>query len=85
MEEFDSIARKSIYAQAIGERVLEYLERFDPQQLSAVANARAIALVESIRLILEDSTLDDPSCFLRIEAIVDAYNDAGIHVSRHDW
>lgn len=84
-KDFDSVARRSIYARTIGEQVLGYLAHLDPQQLAGEADSSAMALVESIRLILEDATLDDPECFSRIDAIVDAFSAAGIYVSRHDW
>lgn len=83
--DFDTVARRSIYANTIGGQVLEYLKYFDPQLLAGEVESNALALVESIRLILEDLTLDDPACFSRIEAIINAYDAAGIHVSQHDW
>ena len=35
--------------------------------------------------ILEDKTLDDPTCFKRIDAIVDVFQKRYFNITRHDW
>ncbi len=45
----------------------------------------AVELLEKIRAILDDDSLADPECFHRIDAIVDAFQSAGIPTARHDW
>ena len=43
----------------------------------------AISLLRQIKEILDDDTLDDPTCFQRIDAIVTAFQDAGLSTRRH--
>lgn len=35
--------------------------------------------------ILEDKTLDDPTCFKRIDTIVDVFQKRYFNITRHDW
>ena len=44
-----------------------------------------MALLSQILQALDDETTEDPECFRRIAAIVQAYQDRGIVVLRHDW
>ena len=41
--------------------------------------------VDYIRRVLNDGELDDPECFRRVEAIVNALEANGIHTTRHDF
>ncbi len=41
--------------------------------------------LEKIRAIMEDESLDDPVCFKKMEAIVNALEEQGIFTSRHDF
>ncbi len=45
----------------------------------------AVELLEKIRAILDDDSLSDPACFHRIDAMVDAFQTAGVPTARHDW
>ncbi len=76
---------EALYAKEIGKLVLDYLKTQDVQGLAEQADTQAVALLTRIKAILDDSTLSDPECFWRIEAMVDAFHDAGIGLSRHDW
>lgn len=75
---------KQMYAKAIGELALSYLEK---QGLSVAeeAESRAVTLIAQIQTILNDETLDDPDCFHRIEAIVELFHGAGLSTTRHDF
>ncbi len=58
-----------------GEEVLERLMR-----------ERCCQALGEIREVLDDCTLDDPSCFQRIEQIVEIYERLGSNGgSRHDF
>ena len=47
---------------------------------------RCFVLLEQIRQILADDTLDDPECFHRIESIVSLLESNGIDCgTRHDF
>ncbi len=76
---------EALYAKEIGKQVLDYLKAQDVQGLTEQVDTQAMALLTRIKAILEDSTLSDPECFWRIDAMVDAFHDAGIGISRHDW
>ncbi len=75
---------KQMYAKAIGELALDYLES-QGCPAADIVESRAVAALSQIREILNDENLNDPDCFERIEAVVDAFYDAGIGTSRHDW
>lgn len=76
---------KELAAQAIGLEVLEHLkETWTPEKLAQEAESRALKALEDIRRVLDDDKLEDPECFRRIEAIVNALEANGIRTSRHD-
>ncbi len=73
-------------AQAIGEAVMDYLEEnMTYERLFQEAEHRALKALEDIREALDDEFLDDPECFSRIEAIINALENHGIYTSRHDF
>lgn len=76
---------EALYAKAIGELVLEFLKSGGLQKSAQRADTEATILLERVRSVLNDRTLDDPDCFQRIDEIVDAFDKAGIYTSRHDW
>lgn len=79
----DDCIAKQLCANAIGALVLEQLEGLRPEQLAEMAEGRAAALLRQIKELLDDDTLDDPTCFQRIDAIVTAFQDAGLSTRRH--
>ena len=42
-----------------------------------LVNNAACRALEDIRRLLDDDSLDDPACFLRIEEIVNIYEELG--------
>lgn len=76
---------KILYKNALGELAANYLESLGPQEIRPLAESEAVKLIAEIQGILNDETLEDPECFRRIDAIVDAFHDRGISVNRHDW
>ena len=81
-----SIAEK-LYVQSLGWEVLRYLKREegDLLKLYQETDSEALRVLEKIRCVLDDDTLDDPDCFERIEAIVKTFHAHEISTSRHDW
>lgn len=73
---------EELTAMTIGREVLAHL---DCQNLTQLAQYEATELLETIRHILDDDSLDDPECFHKIEAIVSAFHRHGISSSRHDF
>ena len=80
----DDPTMKQMYAKAIGDLALSYLEG-QGIPASDVVESRALAVISQIRDVLNDETLDDPECVQRIEAIVELFYEAGISTARHDW
>ncbi len=74
-----------LYARAIGWQVLEYLRREHPGEAAKEIEGDALRVLEKIRTILNDHTLDDPDCFQRIDLIVQTFYANGIRTDRHDF
>ena len=74
---------KDLCAKAIGDFVMRYLDTLSREEIAALAERNAVALLGQIKEILDDPTLDDPACFQRIDAIVTAWWDAGLATKRH--
>ncbi len=72
-------------AQAIGREALKYLKAaWTPEKLNRETENRAMKALEDIRRVLDDDTLDDPACFHRIQAILNALEKYDIYSTRHD-
>ena len=57
-----------------------------PPEVLASAENRCMEILERIRGIITDDTLDDPECFHRIEQIVCELEQNGIYCGhRHDF
>ncbi len=76
---------EALYAKAIGKQVMDFVRSGDPKKFAEQADSEAVLILEKIRAILDDLSLDDPECFQKIEAIVDVFHAAGISTVRHDW
>lgn len=76
---------KQIYAKAIGDLAIDYMEAKYGEFGYPLAESKAAKLISDIKTILDDEALDDPQCFQRIDAIVDMFHAAGLNVTRHDW
>jgi len=77
---------EALAAQAIGHEVLKYLEGAESVKgLALKTESKALQILEEIRRVLDDRSLDDSECFHRIEAIVKVMEESGIHTTRHDW
>lgn len=76
---------RNLYENALGELAVKYLESLDPQEIRSLAESKALELISQIKSILDDDAVDDPECFHRIDAMVDAFHDHGVPTARHDW
>ena len=72
-----------LYTAAVGKLALNYIGTLPSGVISELAERRAVALLGQIKAILDDETLDDPECFLRIDAIVGVFAREGISTLRH--
>ena len=78
----DSLS-KELLARAIGECMVNHLDTLVREALADLAEREAVAALCKIKAILDDDTLDDPSCALRLDAIVRVFHDAGLSSDRH--
>jgi len=77
---------EELAAQVIGLEVLKYLKDAEILKgLELKTESKALQILEEIRHILDDNSLDDAECFKRIEAIVKVMEANGIQTTRHDW
>lgn len=84
-QDYTQTVPEVLYAKAIGKQILDFMGSGEAQKFAEEAKVEAALILEKIRMILDDPTLDDPECFQKIEAIVDTFHDAGISTVRHDW
>ena len=70
------------------------IEQEAAKTMSSDLRIRALEMVDmqcywtlkKIKAIIEDESLDDPECFLRVEAIINAIEDVGVACgARHDF
>ena len=81
----DSLS-KELLARAIGEYVVSHLDTLVREALADLAERQAVAVLGQVKTILDDESLDDPNCALRIDAIVRVFHDAGLSTDRHwEW
>ena len=77
---------EELFAQAIGTEVLKYLSHEDAwKTLVQGLESTALPVLTKIQAILNDEALDDPACFRRIDAIVEAFHQSGLSTTRHDF
>lgn len=76
---------RAMYENAIGKLVVNYLESLGTVELPALAESSALKLIAEIKAVLDDGSLEDPTCFQRIDALVDAFYVRNVHTPRHDW
>ena len=74
---------QQLYARAIGELIIKYLDHLDRRELDHLAESSAVSLLRQTKAVLDDETLVDPTCFQRIDALVAAFYAAGLSTSRH--
>ncbi len=77
---------EQLMAQELGIEVLKHLkEKGDLKELERKTECKSLRVLEEIRRVLNDGSLDDKECFHRIEVIVNTMETNGIHTTRHDW
>ena len=76
---------EELCAKALGQEMLRFARTYQAHDLIPAVNSRAVSLLADIQSILNDPAPDDPECFQRIDAIVDAFHRYGLSTSRHDF
>lgn len=85
MDDYHAIVEE-IFANIIGRKVLQYCKSQHILDEAALdIESAALSILAQIKSILDNETLDDPECFQRIEAIINALHAQGLSTSRHDW
>lgn len=79
----DLTVEERLCVQAIGWDFLRCAKRYDIHDLARQVDSAAVSLIKEIQGILDDLTLDDPECFLRIDAIVRTFHKYDLPTSRH--
>lgn len=79
----EATVKQNLCAQAIGGYVMTCMQNCDYLTLAEQVDSEAVRLVEEIKAILDDDTLDDPECFERIELFIKAFYHHGIPNRRH--
>ncbi len=69
-----------LWAQAVGEQMLKIAKA---QDWKRDVDSRALRLLAEIQALLDDDRLDDPACFQRMEDVLEKWNRAGLHTTRH--
>lgn len=46
-------------------------------------DSHAVRLLAEIQALLDDDRLDDPTCFQRMEDVLEKWNRAGLRTTRH--
>lgn len=78
--------REELLAPMIGQEILKYVRREGfLEKLSQKAESKEHLMLEKIRQVLDDGDMEDPECFLRIEAIMAVFEEEGVSIFRHDW
>lgn len=76
-----------LYARSIGWEVIRFLRKDEGhlRELHEEIDSDAVRVLQKIKQILDDDTIEDAECFERIERIVNALDAYGIRSTRHDW
>lgn len=76
---------KELYAKALGDYIMNYIKPVTPEDMLYYMQLNTVTLLSQVKAILDDESLDDPTCFRRIDAIVSAFHKQGVGTTRHDF
>ena len=79
----EAVIYDELYSRTIGKAVMQWVRGHDPESFTKGADSEAVSLIRRIKAILDDDTLRDADCFLRIDAIVSEFCAVGIPTGRH--
>ena len=85
MSTVDTEIPKALYDKTLEQLIMTYVSTLSVEELAPRLNTEAMDLLSEIKAILDDDTVEDPECFLRIDEIVSAFWAKGIYTPRHDW
>ena len=76
-------AREVLYQRAVGEIMMNAGRAAQEEEIARLAGHSAIEILEKIRSILNDESLNDRDCFLKIDSIVSVFHANAIDTDRH--
>ena len=77
---------RDLLAKALGDYIIDHLLfSMTPEDILNLAESNTDALLQETQTVLDDESLDDTSCFQRIDAIVSAFHKQGLSTLRHDF
>ena len=83
MHDNDVSIEETLFAQAIGQQMLNYGKQYPIQSLASLINSEAISVIKEIKAVLDNDQLDDPSCYYRIDEIVRIFQTHHLSTERH--
>ncbi len=73
-----------LWVRVIAQEMLWYAKAIGEKTMAHRVDSEAVRVPSQIKQALDDPDLDDPECFRRIDAIVDAFYQAGLSTRRHE-
>ena len=83
MYDNDFSIEETLYAQAIGQQMLNYGKQYPIKSLVSLINSEVISVIKEIKTVLDNDQFDDPSCFYRIDEIVRIFQTHHLSTERH--
>lgn len=83
LEHCCSDAHNTLYRQALGALMLKAGRAAQEEEIDRLAECSAVEILERIRKILNDESLNDPECFLKIDSIVSLFHENYMDTDRH--
>lgn len=83
MLEKDFSVEESLYAQAIGQIMLNYGREYPIKSIACLIDSDAVAAIKEIKAVLDNDQFDDPSCFYQIDEIVRIFHRHHLSTQRH--
>lgn len=79
----DQLLVDELWMRAVAGELLRFAKATGAEEMAGRVDSEAVRVLSEIKRVLDDPELDDPACFYRIGAIVDAFYRAGLSTRRH--
>lgn len=73
-----------LWVRVVAQEMLRYAKSTGEETMARRVDSEAVRVLSEIKQVLDDPSLNDPECFDRIDAIVDAFYQAGLSTHRHE-
>lgn len=79
-------AEEELFARALGWIAINHFkEEGIWEEVSKTAENSALQALNQIQAVLNNDSIDDSNCLLKIDEIVTIFYSHGLDTSRHDW